>query len=240
MNNFLLDTFKEIYVINLDRRPDRYTSFKERLKKEGINPKIVKRYPAVDGSKLEKINNLNMGVVGCFLSHYNIWKKVKENNKIKNEDLIWIMEDDIEFNESFQKYFQFIMKDFLTLEKGPKLFYIGGRFNKDFYPSRNISKFIKIKNNLFIRDNELCHRLNNAWDYDRNTHSIILNKEACILLCKICEDQKPFYDDASKAIDAFLQVLNITNKDIKFYECLPHLVWADWKDTDIQDKIENK
>ena len=43
MNNFLLNTFKDIYVINLHRREDRFESFKERLKNEGINPKVVKK-----------------------------------------------------------------------------------------------------------------------------------------------------------------------------------------------------
>jgi GR25 family glycosyltransferase involved in LPS biosynthesis len=235
MNNFLLNTFKDIYVINLHRREDRFESFKERLKNEGINPKVVKRFSAVDGRKMEPMGDLNMGIVGCFLSHYNIWKKVRENKKLKEEDLVWIMEDDIQFNESFKKYFQFIMKDFNETPKEPKLLYIGGRWVPDFYPLNNIQKFKVLKNNLYIRDNELSQRLNNPWHYDRTTHSIILNKSACIELCKICEKEQPFYDP-SKAIDAFLQVLNINNDVIKFYECLPHLVWAPGLDSDIEIK----
>jgi GR25 family glycosyltransferase involved in LPS biosynthesis len=232
MNNFLLDTFKEIYVINLDRRQDRYESFKERLKNEGINPKVVKRFSAVDGKKMEKIENKNMSEIACFISHYNIWKKVRENKKLKEEDLIWIMEDDIQFNESFKKYFQFIMKDFKETSKGPKFLHIGGRWVRDFYPLNNLEKFQVFKNNLYIRDNELCQRLNNPWHYDRTTHSIILNKGSCIELCKICEKENSVYN---LPVDSFLNVININNNEIKFYECLPHLVWAeDGNDTDIQ------
>jgi len=233
MNNFLLDTFKEIYVINLDRRPDKYTSFNERLKQEAINSKIIKRFSAVDGKTLEKIENKNMAEVACFLSHYNIWKKVRENKKLKEEDLIWIMEDDIQFNDSFKKYFTFIMKDFKEAPKGPKLLHIGGRWVKDFYPSSNISKFKVFKNNLYIRDTELSDRLNNSWHYDRTTHSIILNKGACIELCKIYDNK---ILDVNLAVDSFLNKLNTITDSITFYECLPHLVWADGKDTDIHIK----
>ena len=236
MNNFLLDTFKEIYVINLDRRPDRYSSFLERIKKESINPKVIKRYSAVDGKTLEKIENINMAEVGCFLSHYNIWKKVKDNKKVKDSDLIWIMEDDIQFNESFQKYFKLIMKDFLETNQEAKLFYIGGRWVPNFYPNENISKFQKVKNNLFIRDKNLKNRLDHEWFYDRTTHSIILNKYACIQLCKIYENK---LINSGLPIDRFLENININREDIKFYECLPHLVWADPDDTDIQIKIDN-
>ena len=236
MNNFLLDTFKEIYVINLDRRPDRYTSFNETLKQEGINPRVVKRFSAVDGKSLEKIENKNMAEVACFLSHYNIWKKVRENKKLKEEDLIWIMEDDIQFNDSFKKYFQFIMKDFKETPKEPKLLHIGGRFVKDFYPSSNISKFKVFKNNLYIRDRELSSRLNNKWHFDRTAHSIMLNKGACIELCKIYENK---IVDVDKPVDTFLEYINTNIDKIAFYECLPHLVWSDGKDTDIQIKIEN-
>jgi len=234
MNNFLLDTFKEIYVINLDRRPDRYTSFNERIKNEGINPKVVKRFSAVDGKTLEKKENKNMGETGCFLSHYNIWKKVRENKKLEEEDLIWIMEDDIQFNDSFKKYFSFIIKDFKDTPKGPKLLHIGGRWVKDFYPSSNISKFKVFKNNLYIRDRELSSRLNNGWHYDRTTHSIILNKGACIELCKICEKEDSYFHTQ---VDSFLNKLNTITDSITFYECLPHLVWAELnKDSDIQNQ----
>ena len=84
--------FDEIYVINLERRSDRREVIKTTLDYLGVSFKLVK---AVDGTTIndEYIKGLainvlpgykdpyndrtmNYGEIGCFLSHYFIWKEV--------------------------------------------------------------------------------------------------------------------------------------------------------------------
>lgn len=82
--------FDQIYLINLERRPDRLRKMNYALRELGIDAKLIS---AVDGKQLttEKINELNItqmegyvdpyhkralkfGEIGCFLSHYKIWE----------------------------------------------------------------------------------------------------------------------------------------------------------------------
>jgi len=106
---------KKIFVINLDRRKDRLNHFKSRYN-FNIN---FNRIKAVDGKDLNideifKNNTIgeygykslknyrkfhheltNNGSVGCYLSHYNIWKNISEKNKNRN---YIIFEDDAILN----------------------------------------------------------------------------------------------------------------------------------------------
>lgn len=40
---------------------------------------------------------MTMGEIGCFLSHYNIWKKIVE----QDQELVLVLEDDIRFEPYF-------------------------------------------------------------------------------------------------------------------------------------------
>jgi collagen beta-1,O-galactosyltransferase len=84
--------FDEIYVINLERRDDRKKRIESTLDDLEISYRVVK---AVDGTAIDEafIKSLdiklvpnyrdpyndrvmNYGEIGCFLSHYFIWKEV--------------------------------------------------------------------------------------------------------------------------------------------------------------------
>lgn len=84
--------FDEIYVINLERRPDRRERIESALDDLGI---IYKTMKAIDGRLIDEeyLNKLgikslpnykdpyndrplNFGEIGCFLSHYFIWQEV--------------------------------------------------------------------------------------------------------------------------------------------------------------------
>lgn len=102
----------KIYLINLDRRPDRLETTTNLLKEKGYTDII--RFQAVDGSKLtdEQLNTLvtqnamksiirgqrtqhhelSRGAVGCYLSHFGVWNKIiVDSDKLDN---IIIFEDD--------------------------------------------------------------------------------------------------------------------------------------------------
>lgn len=86
--------FDKIYVINLDRRPDRFETFKKELSKYDIND--VEKFSAIDGSKIEISNSpILSGELGVLESHLEIIKKCKEEN-VKN---VLILEDDVYFTD---------------------------------------------------------------------------------------------------------------------------------------------
>ena len=94
--------FDRIYVIGLQRRPERWRRLKACLDELGIE---ATRVHAVDGRRLtdallEKHNirprgegrriNINKGEVGCFLTHHGVWRDVID----KGLERVLILEDD--------------------------------------------------------------------------------------------------------------------------------------------------
>lgn len=96
----------KVYIINLDRRPDRIDHFTSK-NKEFYDQ--YDRISAIDGSKLNyqylRDNNfdtnknwrdplldrtLTSGEIGCFLSHYHTWRMIKESG-----EPAMILEDDV-------------------------------------------------------------------------------------------------------------------------------------------------
>lgn len=89
-----------IYVINLDERPQKWKRMKTLFNEHGLN---VNRVSGINGwlipheIKQELAGpytiHYNGGQLGCLLSHISI---IKDAN-LRNLDLIWILEDDVEF-----------------------------------------------------------------------------------------------------------------------------------------------
>lgn len=110
--------FDKIIYINLDRRPDRKANVENYMKKHNLEA-YTERFPAIDGKKIdfEKIdkklisdeaiqdafNNtklyttMTIGGIGCALSHYNVYKKIID----ENINRCLILEDDIEITDDF-------------------------------------------------------------------------------------------------------------------------------------------
>lgn len=110
-------------VVNLDRRPDRWLDCSEKLSQAGL--KTFGRFPAVDGNKLQLNNhikylfrnndfNYRKGVVGCALSHIELWKSLV-NSK---DDFMIILEDDIELVDNFKQKLNLTM---IYLEQNPHI-----------------------------------------------------------------------------------------------------------------------
>ncbi|XP_050361291.1 glycosyltransferase 25 family member [Nymphalis io] len=112
-----------VYMINLERRPARKKLMMKTFKELGID---VKRLPAVDGIMLNSttMRRLNLqfmpgyedpyhkrpmkaGEIGCFLSHYNIWKKIVS----RKYSLTMVLEDDARFSPNFRdSYFKMLIE----------------------------------------------------------------------------------------------------------------------------------
>ena len=109
--------FDKIYVINLERRPDRLASVMNEIARVGIIGDIpIEIIPAVDGKKdvneqFLAANNfkvydqwtdpwwgrsISLGELGCGVTHYKLWQKIIENN-----ETALILEDDVSLSDSF-------------------------------------------------------------------------------------------------------------------------------------------
>ena len=95
-----------IVVLNLRRRSERWAAWSIEAKRAGITN--YRRWEAIDGYRMTmaqeiqhlfRFNDFNMerGVMGCALSHMNIWLHIVENNI----PALIIFEDDARFNEPF-------------------------------------------------------------------------------------------------------------------------------------------
>lgn len=107
--------FDAVFVINLDRSPDRLQEIDKRLKKLGIR---YERIQAVDGAKLTpeeltKVTTKNCkrfctrSAIGCAMSHIKVWKEVTKRN-LKS---VMVLEDDAIFGTDFERRFMQSWKD---------------------------------------------------------------------------------------------------------------------------------
>nr|XP_054769694.1 probable inactive glycosyltransferase 25 family member 3 [Lytechinus pictus] len=129
--------FDEIYLVNLERRPSRRLRMQAALKLLRIDFKL---WNAVDGKLLSPDMLREMGIdmlpgyadpywgrvltkgeIGCFLSHYNIWKDVVERNLSR----ILIFEDDIRFGARFKPRMANIMAEVAARKLEWDLIYVG-------------------------------------------------------------------------------------------------------------------
>ena len=129
--------FDEIFMVNLERRPDRYERMKYNFDQLGIDYKWV---PAMDGRKINEEflaeagikmlpefsepyhgRALTYGEIGCFLSHYRLWQQIVEEEL----DLVLIFEDDIKFEPYFISKLEYLKSELFDLEGSWDLVFLG-------------------------------------------------------------------------------------------------------------------
>jgi GR25 family glycosyltransferase involved in LPS biosynthesis len=129
LNNF----FDHIFCLNLDKRKDRWEDSQVEFKKHNIEN--VERFSAIDGMALNlplsnnidqngyvhppHINGINIGAIGCGLSHLFMIKIAKRAG-YKN---ILILEDDVCFHENLNIEFE---KAVQNLPNDWDMLYFGG------------------------------------------------------------------------------------------------------------------
>lgn len=130
-------SFDEVFLINLKRRPERRTRMEYSLGELGLQHKLIN---AVDGMALNDTyveslgikmlpnfadpyhhRAMTMGEIGCFLSHYNIWKEIVDR-KLKSS---LIFEDDIRFEPHFRTKLVNFMNEVDTLKVDWDIIYLG-------------------------------------------------------------------------------------------------------------------
>ncbi|XP_053863365.1 inactive glycosyltransferase 25 family member 3 [Malaclemys terrapin pileata] len=129
--------FDEIFLISLVRRPDRRQRMLSSLYELEIDPLVV---DAVDGSALNSSDikilgvdllpgyydpfsgrTLTKGEVGCFLSHYYIWKEIVAQGLEKSV----VFEDDVRFEAYFKVRLTRLMEELEWAQLDWDLIYLG-------------------------------------------------------------------------------------------------------------------
>jgi GR25 family glycosyltransferase involved in LPS biosynthesis len=219
-----MDFFKAgLYVINLDRRPERYEYFKKTLP---FDNNLVKRVSAVDGLTLNVPKNLiirNKYALACRLSHIKVMKEIINNENIKDEDYALVFEDDPFYVDNFMTLFEEYIKQISRLDsKEENLIYIGGR-QEGFKVPDNLLKelFEKKDKNTYLKKKDLY--ATNGVDYfrDRGTFVLIYNKKACKHIVEIAERTNQDIE-----IDTFLNWIYTRSNKIKIYDMFPHLIFS--------------
>lgn len=244
------------YVINLNRRKDRWDNFLKTINKTILkNEKFIK-IEAFDGnffmSELKRVNILNntlikniidscvkninhfrnKGEIGCLISHLIVIQTIINNENIKEEDYVTIYEDDIVYCKNFETNYKNLKK--LDLNKlNIEFLYLGGRHSEDY---NTIHKSLeKIDDNVYFRNNsiikELSKKTKDYKNWDRCTFSYIIRKSCCY---KILDNIYKSIEEHNSllAID-HLYVNNMDN--LLMFDYLPHLFYSpSHGDSDIQ------
>lgn len=218
LSSFLNENIKHKYVINLDRRRDRYNEFCRHFPS---NSNIITRYSAIDGNEISnEIRTINPYVVGCHRSHKNILEQFVKNST-KNDELLLVFEDDVFFSNTttFSNDFINIISSLKqqNLSK-PTLLYIGGRFTNDFLPRYLHKGWEKIDTNLYskIHKKDIISAEN-----DRTTNVLILNR---ILAEQILTKTRDIPE--TQPIDQLYNSLHEYIHDIQVFDRFPHLCYS--------------
>lgn len=141
--------FDAVYVLNLDRRTDKWQSCQSRLNRENIS---AIRFPAIDKNILQndyltfKANyktSLNrIGPYAILKSFIKLYRTIQENSKLKR---VLIFEDDVLFHRQFNTLFD------LSIQNIPKdwnMWHLGGTQQKLNAPLVVFNDYFSYANNL--------------------------------------------------------------------------------------------
>jgi len=203
-------SINEAYVINLDRREDRYKSFKEF---HHYMANRVKRHPACNGLTLQltpEIKHLfrnndfkwKKAVVGCAISHNTLWKQLSSYSDLAYSYLI--LEDDVRFHPQWID----IWKQASTMiPDDADVIYLGGILppNKDVFAT-----VIESVNQFFVRikENDLFQPGQKRRYFHSCNYSYILFARGAKKLQKIIEE-KGIFTSGDHMIVNHMEELNI-------------------------------
>uniref|UniRef100_A0A8C4F8U1 procollagen galactosyltransferase n=1 Tax=Dicentrarchus labrax TaxID=13489 RepID=A0A8C4F8U1_DICLA len=150
--------FDEVFMINLQRRTDRRERMLRALHEQEIKCKVI---PAVDGKAMNISEVHTMGIhmlpgysdpyhgrpltkgeLGCFLSHFNIWKEIVERRLHTS----LVIEDDLRFEVFFKRRLMNLMSELEHEGLDWDLIYIGRKRMQVDHPEKavpNIHNLVK-------------------------------------------------------------------------------------------------
>ena len=213
------------YLINLDRHQDRRTYMEKQFQEQKL---AVNRFSAFDKKKLDaklikkmKVDKLidpkynppldKYGSVACLISHTNLYKKIKRENK---SGWFLIFEDDCKLEKDFKKKLQFYMRQ---LPPDAEMVWFG--YNK-----------IKGK-----KVNDYFYRPNLGFNYGHNSqhHCYLIKYEA---IDKILDILLPVTVDFITKDSS----LKINFGKFRAYFCIERLAVQDAKTFPISERTEGR
>jgi GR25 family glycosyltransferase involved in LPS biosynthesis/GT2 family glycosyltransferase len=219
----------ETFVVNLDRRTDRWNAIESTL--NGLHTLECIRYPAVDGStlvpnvQLQQIfdgNDYNMrrGMVGCALSHIQLYIDLLHSDA----STYCILEDDITFVPEFDAKLAHVYDQVKDFEWD--MLYLGHHLAKDWIADESYDRGTMPRIEKWNRTMSLNRSLGGTGGY------LISKSGAKKLLAFINKT------GMTNGIDTVQQK---AGNDINIFYSIPHLIYSDCYrgdnrgvDTDIQ------
>ncbi len=129
-NKRLIDNiFDNVFVINLDRSPDRLRNIKTQLDEQDIK---FKRVSAIDGKKLTK-NDIEKNctffakmfcpknIIACAMSHKKVWREIIKSGR--NYGMIF--EDDCKITDNFKEKVRKCVEELNVFDKKWDFLYLG-------------------------------------------------------------------------------------------------------------------
>lgn len=209
------------FVINLKRRTDRKEEMEKTFDTAGFTD--YEFIEAVDGSILETTEEISKlfvgndfgsrkGIIGCALSHYNLWKKLATDEQ---HSFYTIFEDDITVSNTFCKRLETALKDELT---DVDILFLG-------YTLRDENK-----HHIHKRHDKAIST--NMRMYIGGFFGYVITKEGCAKLLEYIES-----NGIKHGIDYLVKII----PGLRCYNLQPHIVFTEWVqnnsspvDTDIQ------
>ena len=225
----LCDMSFKTYIVNLDRRPDRWENFIKNAK--DLDFLNYERFSAVDGkliknsSQLQQIFESNdyymrRGMVGCLLSHVKIYTEL-----INSEyDYFTVLEDDVEFTPDFKNKYDNIMSQ--VNNKNWDLIFLGHHVRDT---RRQADELVKDKMPILTKRDAYWSFLNSLG----GTGGYIISKIGAQKLLDFIDKN----GGSSNGIDTLIQK---SANVLDIYYPTPHLIFTDCYrgdnniDTDIQ------
>jgi len=221
------------YVLNLDRRPDRWENFKKNARElEFLN---YERFSAIDGSKLQSTQqlqrifdgndyNMQVGAVGCAMSYFKMFTEL-----ISSEyDAFLFLEDDIIITNGFDIKFLHLCKQLKNV----------------LWDIVFIGHHIKDTEDLGYKGNKLPEI--EKWDVFRSFKNSLGGTIGFMVTKDGARKFLDFVND-TRLINCVDTALQKSANELDVYYCYPHLVFSecfrhnnkDTIDTDIQNDFSS-
>ena len=178
--NYYYMKIEHTYVINLKDKTERWNNIQEKFKNTNLK---LKRWNAIYGKKIknEYIKNITTpfcynfcsnGMIGTWLSHYNLWKYIVDNNL----DNVLILEDDAIPVDNFNDKIKILDKSPINAD----LIYLGciGTCNlNNYYINKKyddnfIIPLIPLQAHAYIITNKGANKLLKYKELDKVRHHI--------------------------------------------------------------------
>jgi len=223
-----------IKIVNLERRSDRKKDAMKKLDDADVSSEDYEFIKAVDGSLLEPTPELKhlfrnndfgsrKGVIGCALSHYNLWKRLVNDSQ---HEYYVIMEDDFVLCSTFKKHLE-TLKTNNEFELREVLFLGYHMFEKN----RDYDIYNLVSESVDVKDLNKDLYIGGYFAYS-------INKVGAKKLLEYIDK-----NGINHGIDYLNKILD--NNILHSYECQPQIVFSDWNengkkiDSDIQNDYDS-